>query len=252
MLIYFQGVQYSKQKGQRAGADPVRHHGLWAKVSYTFIVPLFPGGVPRSDHLMSFMVSRSGRGDRIGRYGNTSNDHNFRDMDYRGYDQEDEEPDPDGAFGCDEQLPDVLDFQDHLGFLQRGDGRKDASVELMGTLWPPCPQSHPDSPSHPTQAVENRARREFEQSRPGPQDRGRGKGLFTDDAAPPSESMEGSWGHGSAHSERMEYNAARQREEDRFSREPVKRRVSRHIMECFYLAVAVGCWLCSVLCSRFL
>ncbi|TNM87026.1 hypothetical protein fugu_007256 [Takifugu bimaculatus] len=168
--------------------------------------------------------SRSGRGDRIGRYGNTSNDHNFRDMDYRGYDQEDEEPDPDGAFGCDEQLPDVRDFQDHLGFLQRGDVRKDTGVELMGTLWPPCPQSHPDSPSHSTQAVENRARREFEQSHPGPQDRGRGKGLFTDNAAPPSESMEGSWGHGSAHSERMEYNAARQREEDRFSREPVKRR----------------------------
>ncbi|XP_056896100.1 RNA-binding protein 10 [Takifugu flavidus] len=168
--------------------------------------------------------SRSGRGDRIGRYGNTSNDHNFRDMDYRGYDQEDEEPDPDGAFGCDEQLPDVRDFQDHLGFLQRGDVRKDTGVELMGTLWPACPQSHPDSPSHSTQAVENRARREFEQSHPGPQDRGRGKGLFTDNAAPPSESMEGSWGHGSAHSERMEYNAARQREEDRFSREPVKRR----------------------------
>uniref|UniRef100_A0A674N0J5 RNA binding motif protein 10 n=1 Tax=Takifugu rubripes TaxID=31033 RepID=A0A674N0J5_TAKRU len=82
------------------------------------------------------LYCRSGRGDRIGRYGNTSNDHNFRDMDYRGYDQEDEEPDPDGAFGCDEQLPD----------------------------------SHPDSPSHSTQAVENRARREFEQSHPGPPD----------------------------------------------------------------------------------
>uniref|UniRef100_A0A674NBZ5 RNA binding motif protein 10 n=1 Tax=Takifugu rubripes TaxID=31033 RepID=A0A674NBZ5_TAKRU len=85
---------------------------------------------------MDYEPSRSGRGDRIGRYGNTSNDHNFRDMDYRGYDQEDEEPDPDGAFGCDEQLPD----------------------------------SHPDSPSHSTQAVENRARREFEQSHPGPPD----------------------------------------------------------------------------------
>lgn len=198
---------------------------------------------------MSFMVSRSGRGDRIGRYGNTSNDHNFRDMDYRSYDQEDEEPDPDGAFGCDEQLPDVRDFQDHLGFLQRGDGRKDTGVELMGsTPWPPCPQSHPDSPSQSTQVVENRARREFEQSRPGLQDRGRGKGLFTDNAASASENMEGSWGHGS---ERMEY-AARQGEEDGFSREPMKRRVSRHVMECFYFAVDVGCWFGSVLCSRFL
>uniref|UniRef100_A0A3Q0S7K4 RNA binding motif protein 10 n=1 Tax=Amphilophus citrinellus TaxID=61819 RepID=A0A3Q0S7K4_AMPCI len=32
-----------------------------------------------------------GRGDRIGRYGTTHNDHNFRDMDYRGYGQEDDQ-----------------------------------------------------------------------------------------------------------------------------------------------------------------
>uniref|UniRef100_A0A3P8P772 RNA binding motif protein 10 n=1 Tax=Astatotilapia calliptera TaxID=8154 RepID=A0A3P8P772_ASTCA len=38
-----------------------------------------------------FVVSRGGRGDRLGRYGGTHNDHNFRDMDYRGYGQEDEE-----------------------------------------------------------------------------------------------------------------------------------------------------------------
>uniref|UniRef100_A0A3Q3LSM0 RNA binding motif protein 10 n=1 Tax=Mastacembelus armatus TaxID=205130 RepID=A0A3Q3LSM0_9TELE len=38
-----------------------------------------------------FMLSRGGRGDRIGRYGNTHSDHNFRDMDYRGYGQEEEE-----------------------------------------------------------------------------------------------------------------------------------------------------------------
>uniref|UniRef100_A0A8D3A0Y2 RNA-binding protein 10-like n=1 Tax=Scophthalmus maximus TaxID=52904 RepID=A0A8D3A0Y2_SCOMX len=40
---------------------------------------------------MDYKRSRSGRGDRTGRYGNTHNDHNFRDMDYRGYGQEDEE-----------------------------------------------------------------------------------------------------------------------------------------------------------------
>uniref|UniRef100_A0A087XII8 RNA binding motif protein 10 n=1 Tax=Poecilia formosa TaxID=48698 RepID=A0A087XII8_POEFO len=34
---------------------------------------------------------RGGRGDRIGRYGSSHNDHNFRDMDYRAYGQEDEE-----------------------------------------------------------------------------------------------------------------------------------------------------------------
>lgn len=204
-----------------------------------FIASLFHGGVAVSDCLMSFMVSRSGRGDRIGRYGNTSNDHNFRDMDYRGYDQEDEEPDPDRSFGCDEQLPDAHDFQDHLGFLQRGDGQKDTSVELMGNPW--SSQPHPDSPPHLTHTVENRSRREFEQLCPGPQDRVRGKGLFADNAAPPSGNMEGSWVHGSAHSERMEYNAARQREEDPFSREPVKRRVRRHFMECFYIVVDIGC-----------
>uniref|UniRef100_H3DC22 RNA binding motif protein 10 n=1 Tax=Tetraodon nigroviridis TaxID=99883 RepID=H3DC22_TETNG len=86
---------------------------------------------------MDYEQSRSGRGDRIGRYGNTSNDHNFCDMDYRGYDQEDEEPDPDRSYGCDEQLTDAHDFQDHLGCLQQGDVRKDTGGE-----------SHPDSPPH--------------------------------------------------------------------------------------------------------
>lgn len=198
-----------------------------------FITSLVLGDVPMSDSLMSFMASRSGRGDRIGRYGNTSNDHNFRDMDYRGYDQEDEDPDPERSYGCDEQLPDACDFQDHLGILQRGDGRKDTGVELKPAAWPPCSQSHPDSPPHLTHAVENRSRREFEQVRPGPQDRVRGKGFFTDNAAPPTASTEGSWGLGSTHSEKMEYNTGRQREEDRFSREPLKRRVSHPLCEMF-------------------
>lgn len=192
---------------------------------------LFLRRLPMSDYLLLFMVTRSGRGDRIGRYGNTSNDHNFCDMDYRGYDQEDEEPDPDTSYGCDEQLTDARDFQDHLGCLQRGDVRKDTGVELKGALWPPCSQSHPDSPPHLPHAVENRSRWEL---CPGPQDRGRGKGFFPDNAAPPSGSMDGTWGLGNSHSERMEYNTARQTEEDRFSCEPVKRRVSCHLLKCFY------------------
>lgn len=177
---------------------------------------------------------RSGRGDRIGRYGNTSNDHNFRDMDYRGYDPEDEEPDPDSSYGCDEQLPDARDFQDHLGFLQQGDGQKDTGMELKGPLWPLCSQSNPDSPPHLTHTVENRPRQEFEQLRPGQQERVRPKGFFTDNAPPPPGSTEGTWVQGGPHSEGMEYLKARQREEDRFPCEPMKRRVSRHLCEMFF------------------
>lgn len=205
-----------------------------------FIRPhLFPGALPMSDCLRIFLVSRSGRGDRIGRYGNTSNDHNFCDMDYRGYDQEDEEPDPDRSYGCDEQLTDAHDFQDHLGCLQQGDVRKDTGGEVKGALWPLCSQSHPDSPPHLPHAVENRSRWE---PCPGPQDRLRGKGFFTDNAAPPSESIDGTWGLGNSHSERMEYNS-RQIEEDQFSCEPVKRKVS-HFMKCFIFVVDFSyfCW----------
>lgn len=189
------------------------------------------------------MVSRSGRGDRIGRYGNTGNDHNFCDMDYRGYDQEDEEPDPDTSYGCDEQLTDARDFQDQLGCLQRGDGGKDNVAELKGPMWPPCSQSHPDSSPHLSQAVENRSRWEM---CPGPQDRVRGKGFFTENAAPPPGSMDGTWGLGNSHSERMEYSTARQMEEDRFSCEPVNRRVSRHVLKCFYFVEDISCCLLTI------
>ncbi|KAJ8404649.1 hypothetical protein AAFF_G00335120, partial [Aldrovandia affinis] len=35
---------------------------------------------------------RSGRGDRMGRYGNDLDEHDYRDMDYRGYGHEEGEP----------------------------------------------------------------------------------------------------------------------------------------------------------------
>ncbi|XP_042347683.1 RNA-binding protein 10 isoform X2 [Plectropomus leopardus] len=180
---------------------------------------------------------RGGRGDRMGRYGNTHNDHNFRDMDYRGYGQEDEEAEydvraeGDRPYGREEQLLGVRDFspgrvQDHLGFHHRGEGRGDVAREGKGLLWPPCSQAQPDL-AHPMHHREEEgSRREFEQLLTGPQERGRGKGGrgFPENSSPHSGGRDGNWGRGGAHSEQMEYNAAKQREEDRFSRAAVKRR----------------------------
>ncbi|AWP09763.1 putative RNA-binding protein 10-like isoform 2 [Scophthalmus maximus] len=92
---------------------------------------------------MDYKRSRSGRGDRTGRYGNTHNDHNFRDMDYRGYGQEDEEagegydgrPEGDRPFGLDEQSLGAPDFspghlQHRPGFHKRGEGRGDIAFPV--------------------------------------------------------------------------------------------------------------------------
>ncbi|KAM9350756.1 RNA-binding protein 10 [Symphorus nematophorus] len=178
---------------------------------------------------------RGGRGDRTGRYGSTHNDHNFRDMDYRGYGQEDEEAgsgydvraEGERPYGRDEQLLGVRDFspgrpQDRPGFHQRGDGRGDNGREGKGLLWPSGSQMQPDLALR----EEEGSRREFEQSRTGLQERGRGKGGrgFPENSGPHSGSREGNWGRGGAHAEQMEYNTARQREEDRFSRGAAKRR----------------------------
>ncbi|KAK5923748.1 hypothetical protein CgunFtcFv8_000690 [Champsocephalus gunnari] len=175
---------------------------------------------------------RGGRGDRTGRYENTHNDHNFRDMDYRGYDQEDEEvgtgydvrADGDGPYG--HEVPSLGDFssgclQDRPGgFHPRGDGRGDIGREGKGLLW--TPQS--DSALPMLQREDDGSRREFEHILTGPQERGRGRG-FPDNSASRSGGREGNWGHGGGvHPEQMEYNTVRQREEDRFSRAAVKRR----------------------------
>ncbi|XP_054464461.1 RNA-binding protein 10 isoform X2 [Anoplopoma fimbria] len=177
---------------------------------------------------------RGGRGDRTGRYGNNHNDHNFRDMDYRGYGQEDEDAgagydvraEGDGLYGHEEPPLGARDFspgrlQDRPGFQQRGDGRG-----MKGLLWPPCSQSQPDLAPPLLQREEEGSRREFEQLLTGPQERGRGRGGrgFPESSAPHSGGRDGNWGHGGALSEQMEYNTARQREEDRFSRAAVKRR----------------------------
>lgn len=209
-----------------------------------------------------FMVNRGGRGDRTGRYGNTHNDHNFRDMDYRGYGQDDEEAgsgydvraEGDRPYGRNEQSLGGHDFspgplQDRPGFHQRGDGRGDIGREGKGLPWPPCSQSQTDLALPILQREEEGSRREFEPLRTGLQERGRGKGGrgFPENSTPPPGSRDGNWGRGCAHSEQMEYNTARQREEDRFSRGAVKRRVS-HIKAIlfiellqFYFVVDMGC-----------
>ncbi|XP_070695363.1 RNA-binding protein 10 isoform X2 [Pempheris klunzingeri] len=178
--------------------------------------------------------SRGGRGDRTGRYGNNHNDHNFRDMDYRAYGQEDEDPgagyDGDRPYGCDEQSLGVRDSPGHLqdrpGFHQRGDGRGDIGREGKGLPWPSCSQTQGDLSLPVLQREEEGPRREFEQLRTVPLERGPGKGGrgFPENSAPHPGSRDGNWGRGGAHSEQMEYNPARPREEDRFSRAAVKRR----------------------------
>ncbi|XP_040905900.1 RNA-binding protein 10 isoform X2 [Toxotes jaculatrix] len=182
---------------------------------------------------------RGGRGDRIGRYGNTHSDHNFRDMDYRGYGQEDEEvgtgydvrAEGDRPYSRDEQSLGAPDFssgclQDRPGFHQRGDGRGDIVHEGKGLPWPPCSQSQPDLALAMLQRDEEGSTREFEQLRTGLQERGRGKGGrgFLENSASQLGSRDGNWGRGGALSEQMDYNTIRQREEDRFSRGAVKRR----------------------------
>lgn len=177
---------------------------------------------------------RGGRGDRTGRYGNTHNDHNFRDMDYRGYGQEDEETiagydvrtEEDSPYIQEEPSLGGRDFspgclENHAGFHQR-EGRGDIRRDVKGLQWPPCPQAQPDQALPLIQREEEGSRREFEQSRTGLRERGRGKGGrgFPENCASPSGSRDGTWGHG----EQMEYNAIRQREEDRYSRGAVKRR----------------------------
>ncbi|XP_041656204.1 RNA-binding protein 10 [Cheilinus undulatus] len=172
---------------------------------------------------------RGGRGDRTGRYANAHNDHNFRDMDYRGYGQDEEEA---GA-GYDgrAESPGLHDFspgrlQDQGGFYQRGEGRGNIRRDGKGILWPPCPQSLSDQAPSLLQKEEEGSRREFEQLHTGLQERGRGKSGrgFPENSAPHSGCRDGNWGRGGTHSEPNEYNTARQREEDRFSRGAVKRR----------------------------
>ncbi|XP_065816995.1 RNA-binding protein 10 isoform X2 [Labrus bergylta] len=183
---------------------------------------------------------RGGRGDRTGRYGNTHNDHNFRDMDYRGYGQEDEEAGPgydvraddgDGPYIQEEQSLGVYDFSPgrplgRVGFHQRGEGRGDIGRDGKRRMWPPCTQSQPDQAISMLQKEEDGSSREYEQLRTGPHERSRGKGgrVFPENSSSHTGAKDGFWGCGGIHSEQIEYNTARQREEDRFPHGAMKRR----------------------------
>ncbi|XP_041860417.1 RNA-binding protein 10 isoform X2 [Melanotaenia boesemani] len=180
---------------------------------------------------------RVGRGDRIGRYGNTHNDHNFRDMDYRAYEIQDEEAGTghearekgERLYCHDEQSAGLHDLSpgflpDRPGFHQRGDIRGGGGCEGKGLMWSPCPQGQPEF-AHPIlQKEEDGSRREFEQLRTGLLERGRGKSVrgFLENSAPHSGSMEGNWAP--VGTQQREFSMGRQREEDRFSRGVGKRR----------------------------
>ncbi|XP_029910900.1 RNA-binding protein 10 isoform X2 [Myripristis murdjan] len=181
---------------------------------------------------------RGGRGDRMGRYGNTPHDHNFRDMDYRAYGHEDEESgagyevraEGDRQYGRDEQLAGVRDFspgrlQDRLGFHHRGDGRGDIGREGKGPPCPPRSQVQHDVILPRLPREEEGSRRE--QFRTGPQERGRGQAGrgYHENSGHHLGSRETNWGReGGGHSDQLEYNPGRQREEERFARGPGKRR----------------------------
>ena len=201
------------------------------------------------NHLLFSPLGRGGRGDRMGRYGNTSNDHNFRDMDYRGYGQEEEEEAAAAGGGYDlrdnnkgnrpyrrDDQPGVLcDFpppgrlQDHPGFAQRGEAAAAAAPVAVPV---PCPTRAPDPQTDPAfprvQRDEDGPGRREEPFRAGPQEQARsqsqsqsqGQGArgFHNNSAPSAHPGpgDGNWGRDvGAPPEEPEYNAAaRLREED--------------------------------------
>ncbi|XP_056157694.1 RNA-binding protein 10 [Lampris incognitus] len=169
---------------------------------------------------------RCGRGDRMGRYGSVSNDHNFRDMDYRGYGQEDD----DRQYLHDEHQVNVRDAspgQERLGFHQRGEGRGEVGGKGKGLPCPPRSQPQTDLAFPRHHREEEGSRRDFEQFRCGPQGRGRGQvgRGSSENSAPHLGGREIDWGReGGIPSEHLDYSPARHREDERFSRGPGKRR----------------------------
>ncbi|MEQ2183099.1 hypothetical protein GOODEAATRI_029124, partial [Goodea atripinnis] len=173
---------------------------------------------------------RGGRGDRTGRYGSSHKDHNFRDMDYRGYGQEDEEAvhdvrmEDDGLYMPDEGSLGVRDFpagfQGSQRFPRRGNTRGDIGLEGNGPLWPPFTQSHPDCAHLILQREEDGFRQDFEQIQTGMLGRGRQRGgrSFPENRGLCSGTRDSNW---AARSEQMEF---RPREEDRCAREGGRRR----------------------------
>ncbi|XP_030624042.1 RNA-binding protein 10 [Chanos chanos] len=97
---------------------------------------------------------RGGRGDRMGRYGNDADEHDYRDMDYRGYGQEDPQPGLTGKnivderqYGRDHRFQGLREFapahytENSPGFRQRGPRESDSN--RPGKAPPRLSQSQP-------------------------------------------------------------------------------------------------------------
>ncbi|XP_067096494.1 RNA-binding protein 10 isoform X1 [Osmerus mordax] len=181
---------------------------------------------------------RGGRGDRMGRYGNMLNEHDFRDMDYRGYGHEEGEPGTgydigageERGYGREVQPAGVNDFtlgrlpDNRPGFLQRGEergeGRRGLNKGFPGT---PRPQAPPQLSFPRPQRDEEASSRDFQPFRSSPLGRGGGHGGrgYPGSHASLLGGNEGNWGreHG-APSDLEDFSLGRPGEEERFSRGP--------------------------------
>ncbi|KAG7477530.1 hypothetical protein MATL_G00070630 [Megalops atlanticus] len=196
---------------------------------------------------------RGGRGDRMGRYGNDLDEHDYRDMDYRGYGHEEGEPggayedrgveerpyrrdDRMGGGGREYNSPIFPD--NRLGFRQRGVRGDD---NRLGKEFPRGPHSHPHpQPPHTRFRRDERDyefereyydrepeghRRDFRGFR-GLQDSGAG-GVYPDSEEDNRGELEeeGSWRRmeASAPSGQDDYAGGRRGEEEKYSRGPDKR-----------------------------
>ncbi|KAM6976894.1 RNA-binding protein 10 [Aplochiton taeniatus] len=173
---------------------------------------------------------RGGRGDRMGRYGNSTNEHDFRDMDYRGYGHEDGElgmgAAEDRQYGREEQPAGVRDFTpghpqaNRPGYRPRGEGRGESRGGGKG-----FPRPQPDQAFSRPPREDGGRRRDFQQLRNGPHGRGGEQGgrSYPDNPPADQEERDGDWGQDGG-SDHEEYSPARRAEDDRFPRGPGKRK----------------------------
>lgn len=193
------------------------------------------------------VVCRGGRGDRTGRYGNSNNNHNFRDMDYRGYDQEEDERETDGFYALDDQPSDVLNLREYSVFSLRGDGSQDTGDEDKCGPWPPCHQ--PQTAPRPF-LIRMEKPPTFEKLvRTGLLERPLRKDArgFTESTVPVLGNRDDNWGATGSHSDGIEFRADGQQNEERFTSDTAKRRVSCKTLHPFVTSVKVeffGCCRC--------
>ncbi|KAL2104290.1 hypothetical protein ACEWY4_001158 [Coilia grayii] len=205
-----------------------------------------------------FYVIRGGRGDRIGRYGNSLPEHDFRDMDYRGYGQDEVEAEPgykdhsnerlcggdDGVSGA-EDFPSANQYPDSRpGFQHRGmrgsiPGNRPGKTSSRGT------QSHQPQPHLHPHPAQNRFRPEDRDFGFDPEPKGprrdhpsfRGQKNFPENLAHhpgDSQEMKG-WGTrpgGRTFAGQEERGVGRRGEEGQFSRELCHRKGFSDATQC--------------------